>query len=157
MRHRVSLQDLAVLLVVMLMMIYVAFEVDIFRSEGQVMPVEETIELDESLLLGGLLTFGLLVFRSAGFRRRSEKRRLGNVSLKRHVALVIERPLICVASHAHFDYIGCRHEFPQRCVHCIKAPILADPRNEWTLAGRYATDTGSKLRRRSTFSVRATP
>jgi glyoxylase-like metal-dependent hydrolase (beta-lactamase superfamily II) len=65
---------------------------------------------------------------------------LGHVSLKRHVALVSEKPLACVASHTHFDHIGCHHEFPDRSVHGAEAHILADPRNEWTLADRYATD-----------------
>ena len=54
--------------------------------------------------------------------------------------LVTERKLVCVASHTHFDHIGCHHEFPDRCVHRAEARILADPRNEWTLADRYATD-----------------
>jgi glyoxylase-like metal-dependent hydrolase (beta-lactamase superfamily II) len=65
---------------------------------------------------------------------------LGHVSLSRHVALVTERKLTCVASHTHFDHIGCHHEFPDRCVHAAEAHILADPRNEWTVADRYATD-----------------
>jgi glyoxylase-like metal-dependent hydrolase (beta-lactamase superfamily II) len=65
---------------------------------------------------------------------------LGHVSLRRHVALVSERKLTCVASHTHFDHIGCHHEFGDRCVHAAEAHILADPRNEWTLADRYATD-----------------
>lgn len=65
---------------------------------------------------------------------------LGHVSLRRHVRLVAERPLICVASHTHFDHIGCHHEFPERCVHRAEAEILADPRNDRTLADRYATD-----------------
>ncbi len=65
---------------------------------------------------------------------------LGHVSLRRHVPLVNERPLVCVASHTHFDHIGCHHEFPDRCVHAAEAAILADPRNDWTLADRYATD-----------------
>ena len=65
---------------------------------------------------------------------------LGHVSLRRHVPLVTERPLVCVASHTHFDHIGCHHEFPDRCVHAAEAAILADPRNDWTLADRYATD-----------------
>jgi len=65
---------------------------------------------------------------------------LGHVSLSRHVRLVTERPLTCVASHTHFDHIGCHHEFPERCVHSAEAKILADPRNEWTVADRYATD-----------------
>ena len=65
---------------------------------------------------------------------------LGHVSLSCHVPLVTERPLVCVASHTHFDHIGCHHEFPDRCVHAAEAAILADPRNDWTLADRYATD-----------------
>ncbi|MCC7483000.1 MAG: MBL fold metallo-hydrolase, partial [Hyphomicrobiales bacterium] len=65
---------------------------------------------------------------------------LGHFSLRRHVRLVAERPLLCVASHTHFDHIGCHHEFPERCVHTAEAEILADPRNEWTVADRYATD-----------------
>jgi glyoxylase-like metal-dependent hydrolase (beta-lactamase superfamily II) len=65
---------------------------------------------------------------------------LGHFSLRQHVRLVSERPLICVASHTHFDHIGCHHEFPDRCVHHAEAIILADPRNDWTLADRYATD-----------------
>jgi glyoxylase-like metal-dependent hydrolase (beta-lactamase superfamily II) len=65
---------------------------------------------------------------------------LGHFSLRDHVALVSERPLVCVASHTHFDHIGCHHELGERCVHFADAAILADPRNEWTLADRYATD-----------------
>jgi glyoxylase-like metal-dependent hydrolase (beta-lactamase superfamily II) len=65
---------------------------------------------------------------------------LGHFSLRASVRLVAERPLLCVASHTHFDHIGCHHEFPDRCVHKAEAEILADPRNDWTLADRYATD-----------------
>ncbi len=65
---------------------------------------------------------------------------LGHFSLRDHVALVTERPLTCVASHTHFDHIGCHHEFPDRCVHSAEAEILADPRGDRTLASRYATD-----------------
>ena len=65
---------------------------------------------------------------------------LGHVSLRRHVRLLIERPLVCVASHTHFDHIGSHYEFADRAVHAEEAHILADPRNQWTLADRYATD-----------------
>jgi glyoxylase-like metal-dependent hydrolase (beta-lactamase superfamily II) len=65
---------------------------------------------------------------------------LGHVSLRREVALLAERPLVCVASHTHFDHIGSHHEFEERWVHIAEATILADPRNDWTLADRYATD-----------------
>jgi len=65
---------------------------------------------------------------------------LGHFSLRSHVPLVSERNLVCVASHTHFDHIGCHHEFPERCVHASEAAILADPRNEWTVADRYANE-----------------
>ena len=65
---------------------------------------------------------------------------LGHFSLRNHVPLVSERRLTCVASHTHFDHIGCHHEFPDRCVHTAEAQILADPRNEWTVADRYANE-----------------
>jgi glyoxylase-like metal-dependent hydrolase (beta-lactamase superfamily II) len=65
---------------------------------------------------------------------------LGHFSLRQHVPLVTERAVTCVASHTHFDHIGCHHEFSPCAVHAAEAPILADPRNELTLADRYATD-----------------
>ena len=65
---------------------------------------------------------------------------LGHVSLRQHVRLVSERPLIAVASHTHFDHIGCHHEFSDRAVHEAEAAILADPRNDLTLADKYATE-----------------
>ena len=65
---------------------------------------------------------------------------LGHFSLRAHVPLVTERALTCVASHTHFDHIGCHHEFGHCAVHAAEADILADPRNDRTLAERYATD-----------------
>jgi glyoxylase-like metal-dependent hydrolase (beta-lactamase superfamily II) len=65
---------------------------------------------------------------------------LGHFPLRASLASLRERPVICVASHSHFDHIGCHHEFDIRCIHQAEAEILADPRNDWTLAERYATD-----------------
>jgi glyoxylase-like metal-dependent hydrolase (beta-lactamase superfamily II) len=65
---------------------------------------------------------------------------LGHFSLRQHVPLVSERPIIAVASHAHFDHIGSHHEFPGCCVHHAEADTLRNPRNDLTLADRYATD-----------------
>lgn len=65
---------------------------------------------------------------------------LGVVPLRRTVATLTERALVCVASHTHFDHIGGHHEFAERFVHEAEAMILADPRREWTLADRYAND-----------------
>jgi glyoxylase-like metal-dependent hydrolase (beta-lactamase superfamily II) len=65
---------------------------------------------------------------------------LGMVPLRRSVALLAEKPIVCIASHSHFDHIGCHHEFDDRRIHAAEAAILADPRNDWTLADRYAND-----------------
>ena len=66
---------------------------------------------------------------------------LGHFGLRRNVPLLTgAKPLVCVASHAHFDHIGSHHEFDERWIHAAEAGILADPRPEWTLADPYATD-----------------
>jgi glyoxylase-like metal-dependent hydrolase (beta-lactamase superfamily II) len=65
---------------------------------------------------------------------------MGVLPLRRWVPLVTERALTAVASHTHFDHIGCHHEFRDRVVHRAEAHILADPVNTATLADPYVTD-----------------
>lgn len=65
---------------------------------------------------------------------------LGVAPLRRHVALLCERPLLAVASHSHFDHIGGHHEFPQRAIHAAEAEILAHPSRSATLADMFADD-----------------
>jgi glyoxylase-like metal-dependent hydrolase (beta-lactamase superfamily II) len=65
---------------------------------------------------------------------------MGVVSLREWVPLVTERPLQAVASHTHFDHIGCHHEFPCRLCHAAEAELLANPSRMNTLADPYVTD-----------------
>lgn len=65
---------------------------------------------------------------------------MGVVSLTEWVPVVAERDLIAVASHTHFDHIGCHHEFECRAVHAAEAELLANPTRENTLADPYVTD-----------------
>ncbi len=65
---------------------------------------------------------------------------MGVVSLREWVPLVSERPLTAVASHTHFDHIGCHHEFEDRAVHRAEADILSEPTRQATLADPYVTD-----------------
>jgi hypothetical protein len=62
MRHRRSIRDLTALFALALVGLFIAFEVDIFANEDKLTVHEETLELDEVLLLGGLLAVGLLGF-----------------------------------------------------------------------------------------------
>ena len=65
---------------------------------------------------------------------------MGVVSLRETVPLVTERPCVAVASHTHFDHIGCHHEFEERCVHADEAEIMATPSRKSTLADPYVAD-----------------
>jgi len=65
---------------------------------------------------------------------------MGVVSLRDHVRLVCERPLVAVASHAHFDHIGGHHEFAERAVHAAEAEILAYPSRRNTVADTWVSD-----------------
>ncbi len=65
---------------------------------------------------------------------------MGVVSLREWVPLVTEAALTAVASHTHFDHIGCHHEFDNQVVHEAEADILANPTNAATLADPYVTD-----------------
>ncbi len=65
---------------------------------------------------------------------------MGVVSLRDWVPLVTERPLEAVASHTHFDHIGCHHEFPCRSCHGAEAEMMRSPTRVNTLAEPYVTD-----------------
>jgi glyoxylase-like metal-dependent hydrolase (beta-lactamase superfamily II) len=65
---------------------------------------------------------------------------LGHFSLRQTIENLSGREPVCVASHTHFDHIGCHHEFTHRCAHAAEAEILAAPHNRLTLADRYAND-----------------
>ncbi|HBD90915.1 MAG: MBL fold metallo-hydrolase [Rhodobacteraceae bacterium GWE1_64_9] len=87
---------------------------------------------------------------------------MGVVSLRQWVPLVTERPLDAVASHTHFDHIGCHHEFPCRLCHAAEADLLAAPTRENTYADKYVTDDiftqlPPKPYLSATYAVKAAP
>jgi glyoxylase-like metal-dependent hydrolase (beta-lactamase superfamily II) len=65
---------------------------------------------------------------------------MGVLSLRDHVRLVCERPLVAVGSHAHFDHIGGHYEFPERAIHTAEAEILAHPTPHNTVAESWVSD-----------------
>ena len=71
-RHRRSIKDFALIGLMLLVATFYAWQVDIFANEGNASQKEQTIEVDELLLLGGLLMLALLVF---AIRRYVEQRR----------------------------------------------------------------------------------
>jgi glyoxylase-like metal-dependent hydrolase (beta-lactamase superfamily II) len=65
---------------------------------------------------------------------------MGVVSLTDWVSIVTEKDIAAVASHTHFDHIGCHHEFKHCIVHSAEADLLANPTRENTLVEPYVTD-----------------
>ncbi|XOV89856.1 MAG: MBL fold metallo-hydrolase [Pseudomonadota bacterium] len=51
---------------------------------------------------------------------------LGVSSLKQAIADLIDKPLTAVATHIHYDHVGCLHEFDERVLHAIEAPLMTD-------------------------------
>ena len=49
---------------------------------------------------------------------------LGVASLRQHIASLIDKPLLAVASHVHFDHAGGIHEFDQIAIHPAEAEAL---------------------------------
>jgi len=66
---------------------------------------------------------------------------MGVVSLREQIPLVTQKPCAAIASHTHFDHIGCHHEFEDRRVHAEEAAILAEPTRANTLADPYVEDS----------------
>lgn len=50
---------------------------------------------------------------------------LGVASLRQHIATLIDKPLLAIASHIHFDHAGGMDEFDRRAIHAAEAEALA--------------------------------
>ena len=62
---------------------------------------------------------------------------MGLRPLKSEVPRLVEKPVLAVASHCHFDHIGGSHEFDTRLGHAAEADIMAAPTNENTAVGAF--------------------
>lgn len=102
-KHRVSIQDLGLILAVVLVLAYIAFEVDIFVTQGSVPMEQKLVELDEALLLGGVLALGLLIFAARRYmeQKREMARRIAAEGRARELAY--QDPLTGLANRRQFE------------------------------------------------------
>jgi glyoxylase-like metal-dependent hydrolase (beta-lactamase superfamily II) len=61
----------------------------------------------------------------------------GLLSLRENIRILLEKPIVAVATHSHCDHIGGHHEFAQTAIHASEADILRHPTNENTVAKGY--------------------
>jgi diguanylate cyclase (GGDEF)-like protein len=102
-QHRVTIQDLSVLLAVMLVGTFLVFEFDIYANQDGITRHEQTIELDEALSLGGILCIGLLIFSMRRYREQKRETRRRVVAEQHARDLAFQDPLTGLANRRQFD------------------------------------------------------
>lgn len=63
---------------------------------------------------------------------------LGVASLRDYLGQSLEKKILAVASHTHFDHIGCHHEFEHRLCHPLEAHVLEAPNTLNTVWSEYS-------------------
>lgn len=102
-RNRFAIADLSVILATIVVLGFLAFEVDVFVTQGSVSRTEQTIELDEALALGAFLSVGLLFF---VWRRHREQKQemLRRIAAEQHAReLAFQDPLTGLANRRQFS------------------------------------------------------
>lgn len=62
---------------------------------------------------------------------------MGLCPMKAELAVLSEKPVVCVSSHSHFDHMGGAAEFEEHLGHAAEAEIFAAPTQANTLATDY--------------------
>lgn len=102
-RHRISLQDLTVLLAALLVGAFLVFEFDVYLDEGRVSPRQEEIEFDEAMVLAALLASGLLIFSIRRYREQRRETRRRHQAEQQVRAMVFQDGLTGLANRRRFD------------------------------------------------------
>lgn len=69
---------------------------------------------------------------------------LGVASLRNFMAQSSEKEILALASHTHFDHVGCHHEFEHRLCHPLERQVLEMPDAQNTVWEDYRQYVGDR-------------
>jgi diguanylate cyclase (GGDEF)-like protein len=102
-RHRFAIADLSIIVAVILVAGFLAFEIDVFENEGSVSVHEEIVELDEALGMGALLTVGLLIFSVRRYREQKAETTRRVTAERQARQLAFQDPLTGLANRRQLN------------------------------------------------------
>jgi diguanylate cyclase (GGDEF)-like protein len=103
MRNRVKIFDLGFVLMILIAASLIAFEVDIFENAPGVSRKQETIELDELLMLTTIATGGVLFYTWRRAREHKHETRLRMAAEREVMNLAMHDPLTGLPNRRQFD------------------------------------------------------
>ena len=122
-RHRVSIQDITLVILATLVAAYLAYDIDVFETGYD--PIRNTIEVDELPLIGAALSFGMLIFSWRRAREQKHETRK-RISAEQHArTLAFQDPLTGLPNRRQFtEALNAAFAAPPRAGACHALLLL---------------------------------
>ena len=109
-RHRFAIRDLSLILASMLVLTFLAFEFDIYTNQDGITRHEQTIELDETLTLGGCLLHRVAGLRGEAVSRAEAGDNRRRIAAEQHAReLAFQDPLTGLAARTDVSLRSARN------------------------------------------------